>query len=442
MSIYNKLELKNGQILTAQALDHIEDGIYGSNDVILNEDELCNYYAINSSGQHILDNNYSCTHYIDCKTCASIKITMPITVSATGYGLAFYDESKNLISFIEMNTGATQGVETRTIDVPENAIYFRTTFFGESNRHTYENFSCELSYADNFLGHNKYRPYQDGYIFFSQQINQSPTKYWNTEETSQNGGVYKTTTGVLTLPRTYSQTGKKTPLIVYGHGHSHYVYYGAWGATDNFRTQKQHWVDMGFAVMDCNGARDHDRQSGFNTGFCPQGINAYKKCVEYITEHYNIDSKIYIVCGSAGGPVGWNYCKMYPQDVRAAVIIAAWTDLQNYCFPTQKPYFVEYLGFNNTSTWEEEKTIGFNPWHDIISINNTDYCFSINTPLYVTYGSEDAGGFISGMLKMANALRNAGMPTQIRKVENQGHNLVSGAIEFFDAEIGNWLLQH
>lgn len=412
----------------------------------LDGDEICDYYAIKSNGEAVLASGYGCSSFINCYGCTSINITLMQLTASSSYGLAFYDENKQFLSFVPSLVGSEKASVLREVEVPEGAHYFKASFFNYEQQKEYGSFSCTLVFDANETIKNGKRPYQDGYIFFSQRVNQSITRYWETDEAVKNTGEYKVTTGVLALPKTYSQTGKKTPLIVYAHGLSHYVYYGAWGNTDAFREQKQHWLDMGFAVMDCNGARDNNRAGQFASGICPQGVNAYKQCVDYVVEHYNVDREIYLIGGSCGGAIAWNYLSMYGSSVKAAVMISVWADSEFNAWggggAQTRKLFVEYLGFNDTNTYEVDKTIGFDQKYRIITIGNKDYCFMPhNVPIYGLYGGTETS-LVDPMKKTFAALRNAGASAQIRGVAGCGHEIVSGANIVVDAEIGNWFLSH
>ena len=414
--------------------------------ITLDGDEICDYYAINNLGNAVLADGYGCSSFIPCYGCVNMKYTNMQLTSSKNYGLSFYDVNKNFISYVPSLVGDKVDSITQIVDVPVNAHYFKATYFNYATQVTVGEFHCEMTFKDNSLySEDGKRPYQDGFIYFSQKVNQSITKYWETSEVPQNDATYKVTTGVVALPKTYKQTGRKTPLILYAHGLSHYVYYGTWGNTDTFRQQKQHWLDMGFAVMDCNGARDNNRKGQFASGICPQGVNGYKLCVEYILKNYNIDPEIFVVAGSAGGAIGWNYLSMYGQTVKSAVFISAYADLKAdaYGGGGQKNLYTEFLGFNNASTYEVDKTIGFDPALKLITINGTKYCFDYyHTPIYGLYGSKDTYSLITSHKNMFAALRNAGATAQIRKIEGVGHEIVSGANIIVDAEVGNWLLSH
>ena len=452
--MYTKQNFKPGDILTAAQLNAMDEQIEINNlalnkskfsKINLNGDEVCDYYAINKSGEHVLASGYGCTHYIDCYGCGTMDITLIQEKSSTNYGLAFYDENKKFISFVASKVGSEKKGVLTTVTIPENAHYFRTTYFNFENQKTCGDFACTLTYDTSIVSADGKRKYQDGFIYFSQRVNQSVTKYWSTDQTLAHDDNLKVTTGVLALPTTYKNTGKKTPLILYAHGLSHYVYYGTWGATETFPVQKQHWLDMGFAVMDCNGARDNNRSAKFASGICPQGINAYKLCVEYVQEHYNVSDDIFIVAGSAGGAVGWNFLSQYGKHVKAAVFLSAYSDMKADAYGAggQQSRYVEFLGFDSSSTYEVDKTIGFDPALKIVDISGKKYCFDYyNTPIYAIYGSLDTYGLVTSMKNLIAALRNAGATAQIRRIEGVGHEIVSGANIMVDTEVGNWLLSH
>ena len=435
----------NGESIVGSGDIKVKGGDSGLVKVTLNGDEVCDYYAINKSGEHVLASGYGCTHYIDCYGCGTMDITLIQNTSSLNYGLAFYDANKKFISFVASKVGSEKKGVLTTVTIPDNASYFRATYFNYENQKTCGEFSCTLTYDSNIVSKDGKRKYQDGFIYFSQRVNQSITKYWSTDQTVANDGNIKVTTGVLALPTTYKNTGRKTPLILYAHGLSHYVYYGTWGATETFPVQKQHWLDMGFAVMDCNGARDNNRSAKFASGICPQGINAYKLCVEYVQEHYNVSDDIFIVAGSAGGAVGWNFLSQYGKHVKAAVFLSAYSNMKADAYGAggQQSRYVEFLGFDSASTYEVDKTIGFDPALKIVDINGQKYCFDYyNTPIYAIYGSLDTYTLVTSMKNLIAALRNAGATAQIRRIEGVGHEIVSGANLMVDTEVGNWLLSH
>lgn len=90
--------------------------------------------------------NNSYTQFIPCDGFAYIRLTMIKTENSSNLGIAFYGtaNSASYISGVRQNYGAeSETYETRDIPVPENAKYFRTTWF-DSTAADYGDFSCKL----------------------------------------------------------------------------------------------------------------------------------------------------------------------------------------------------------------------------------------------------------------------------------------------------------
>ena len=135
---YVKQTFLNGEVLTADNLNHIEDGIMGRQEIpneILDNHFICAYGGIKRSG-YVQNKTgiHGATTFIHCGDADEITVRMMIETSNNGYGLAFYDEDRNVIEFIPNLVGLSLSSELRTIKVPTNAVYFRTTYFSFSNR--------------------------------------------------------------------------------------------------------------------------------------------------------------------------------------------------------------------------------------------------------------------------------------------------------------------
>ena len=103
--------------------------------------------GINYSGGGVNNSaNNSYTQFIPCDGFEYIKLTMIKTENASQLGIAFYGtaNASSYISGVRQNYGAeSETYETRNIPVPENAKYFRTTWFA-STETNYGDFSCKL----------------------------------------------------------------------------------------------------------------------------------------------------------------------------------------------------------------------------------------------------------------------------------------------------------
>ncbi len=398
----------------------------------LSEDELADYYGITEDGTTCTAVKFGCTSYIDCTGVESITLDMVDTQTQRKFGLAFYDADKNFVSFEEQGSGSTELLSVKkTISVPENAVYFRTTYYNFEYRNSTGNeFSCALNYKAG-CEPPQYRSYQDGYIYFSREVNQS---------LPGEAPEYKRTTAVLALPENYSPTGEKTKLIVYFHGYSHGVYMDTWGSTENFRLQKQHFLERGYAVLDCNGARDNNKTAGnTNSGAGSfQYVDGFWQACQYVFDNYNIDDQVYVIGGSAGGPPAINFSDWHADNVRALMLLSPWTDLkvQSWGQGIREP-FVEYLGFANTETYEAEKTVEVDPALRIKADGNgTAYIDSIKVPVRAFVGANDTVvSMHASLAAFMDALKVCQPAAELKIWEGKGHEIVSGADTEIDTAI-------
>ena len=437
---YSIVQFSDGHIRT-KYFDSRKISIDGKINVILNGDEICDYYAINNTGANVIADGYGCSHYIPCVPNGTLKITMPIEISTSGYGLAFYDSSKRLVSFIPNNTGSANSIETRTITIPPTATYFRVTFWNFANQANYGNFECEL------LMNKGKRPYQSGFIYFSQRVNQAVNKWWETQATDPALGVnYSATTGVLGLPADYSPDGKPVPLIIYCHGYSHGVWYGQWGATENFRTQKQHFMNAGFAVMDCNGARDSNRQASGANNFAtaPQNVEGYYSCLRYVMANYNVGN-VHIIGGSMGGQVCLQFCFTHPNIINSCILLSAHCNSHNWfnaAQPDGELYGLSTDPDGAAIDANPNNFIGLIPESRMQEIDGENKIFNF-PPTKALYGSrelpETSNLIITGMKAFIDALQNGGCEATVREINGLTHSeVVSGGNVVVDSEIINW----
>lgn len=390
----------------------------------------------NPIGEVYSTSSLGASSYINCKGALYMDITLPVLTSEPSQGLVFFDEEGAIDGVLRLK-GNVEGIEKKRIYIPDNAVKFKTTFWNFEKSEIYGEFSCEIYFQDDDIN---YRPYQKDLIFFSEKVNQAVNNFWDNTNEIVNPIKFKSTTGVLLLPDNYSPDGKPFPIIMYCHGFSHGVWYGTWGSTDTFLLQKKKWASMGFAVFDCNGARNNNRQVNFTGAGSIQFVTAYRKCFEYIKQHYNVEDRICVVAGSAGGITGINFCYMYSDLVKKCVLLSAWTDLKKCSWEQGvRDTFVEYLGFSNTTDYEEEKTIGYDPAKRIINISGAEMC---NYPVAVKawIGSSEVGSALyEPFFRFINALRNAGNTAYIREVEGLTHEeVVSGNNDVVDTEVALW----
>lgn len=400
-------------------------------------------YVVNTSGEGgtiYTSTMTGVTSFIDCEGATEIELSMIILTSNPSQGCAFYNKNKEFLSGVLRKQGSVNGSEVITIQVPPEAAYFRTVYWNFENRKTYGEFVCNISYLQG-LRQWKYRPYQDGLIHYSVKVNQSVSNFWDTNNSMQDSEDYLVSTGVLLLPSTYTPNGKPTKLIMYCHGMNNPVTYTQWGNPDSqyFMIQKQRWADMGYAVFDCNGPKDNNGNPVYANG-APQSVAAYRASLDYIKQYYNVDPDIYVVGGSMGGDVALNYCFTF-SDVRALAMISGWTDLYNcgWLQGVREP-FVTYYGFNDQTTYEQSKVQGYDPSLRIVNISGTSYLFGFKFPFKYWVGSQEADSvpYKQAVNTFIPALKNAQNNAVLRIVTGVGHEIVAGASEVVDKEIGIW----
>ena len=409
----------------------------------LTQDEICDFYAINSdTGEVSSAITAGCTRYIDCE--ANQEFILPlIGFDSDNLGYAFYDENKNYLS-----GGSQKGTDFQSIKVtaPNNARYIRfsgrTYKWLKENNHSDNLLNTTVTYTS-LLKSDK-RPYQSGYIYFSARVNQKVNNYWDSSVSDDSMEDYEYTTGVLALPESYTPAGKPTPLIMYCHGYSHGVWYDHWGNTDNFRAQKDYWVSKGYAVFDCNGARNNSMTVNFTGAGSNQFVEGYRKCFEYIHEHYNVEDNIYVVGGSAGCPTAIQYCYTW-NNVKALAILSGWTDLYTCSWGQNvRDTFVEYLGFEDTETYEKDKTIGYDPALRILSIGEDEVIPYFPTSVKAWIGSlESSHVLYTALYRFVNALREGGCLAYICEKEGLSHaQVVSGHTLSIDNDVIDWFSSH
>lgn len=178
---------------------------------------------------------------------------------------------------------------------------------------------------------------------------------------------------VLYLPKTYTEDGDETPLILAFHGAGGRVCYeiDKVGGLHHVRA----CMDAGYAVLDVNGSELHGLTMG-----CPEHLFAAYKAYRYAIKHFNLSDRVLISGGSMGGHVAMNFANTFPSIVLAIGVVYPRLNMEgvqigdHYCIgtwdkrkskkdgsPSTHDRLVEIYRFP-TDEWCEENTIGFNPY--------------------------------------------------------------------------------
>lgn len=113
-----------------------------------------------TTGKRVADGNWISSDYVDISSYAAIEILTANTAAANSvFGIAFYDGNKTYVSGITHTDGSgVYGVLVHDIEIPENVVYIRTTWYsgGHANYDSaFGDFYClgrDAEYVD-ALGH-------------------------------------------------------------------------------------------------------------------------------------------------------------------------------------------------------------------------------------------------------------------------------------------------
>lgn len=251
---------------------------------------------------------------------------------------------------------------------------------------------------------------------------------------------------VLKLPQGYSENGTPTPIIMIFHGAGFYVSASNWGVSSDgtegtsadFDNLTQYFVYCGYAVCDINA---YDNTVPNRTFGSQRTILAYKKMIEYVKDHYNVEKAVNGFGFSMGGLVALNYINEF-SDLKCLALaspVVALYEQGYYGSATWKSAIANSYGFDvpsgfefssGTPTEEEvqiwgnnsELTRGYDPLvRTDINISNTRYPF-----MRIWHGNSDTAVSYLKSLAFNNAVRNRLVDCTYRIVEGAGHEICYG----------------
>ena len=398
--------------------------IQGYDGDVVASNDICDFYYLDIATNSLVGSNtYGVSRYIDCDGAHSLRVKA-IRSNDRHLGIVFYDIDKKVINTVSFKERDADRENMINVEVPSGASFFRTSYYNSSFQICKkEPFEYQLSDCQE----GQYRKYQTGNIYFSVSVIQDFDHYSKGEE----GRTVLATTSVLALPKNYDPVGEPVPIIMYCHGYSHYVYYDTWGSTESFAQQKKHWTEMGFAVFDTNGARNNDRKAAFYSAGAPQFVEAMRQTYEYIANHYNVSDLIYVVGGSAGGPLALNYAR-FNNNVKAVALLSPWTDLYD-CIWQQgcRSIFEEFYGFPGEDVYYSDLVDYYDP---------SKHTKDIAAPTKIWISSLEKGGLIYNKCEVfRDAMSLSGKEIDFEEVPGLTHSeLVSGANEYIDRSVAEW----
>jgi pimeloyl-ACP methyl ester carboxylesterase len=237
---------------------------------------------------------------------------------------------------------------------------------------------------------------------------------------------------ILYLPKTYTEDGFPTPLILAAHGS---------GGRVSAELQKigglkyaSFCMDAGYAVLDVNGSALHGRTIG-----CPEHIFALYKAYRYATRHFNLSKSVLVWGGSMGGQTAMNFANTFPSITLAVGLFYPRLNMDgitvgdHYCpgswdkteplseagNPRQR--VAKYFRFPSDE-WCEKNTLGFNPHKTRSFTNQNGECVLLPPcPIKIWHGTEDKT--IDPMIsrEYVNSVRRSGSYIELHLLEGVGH---------------------
>ena len=210
------------------------------------------------------------------------------------------------------------------------------------------------------------------YIFFEVEFNAFRDVSGSTENKVVDAEKIERCECVLALPKSYTDDGEPTQLILACHGA---------GSKVNQElnmvgglTQVSRCIEEGYAALDVTGSMPH----GLTLG-CPEHVFALYKAYKYAIKHFNLTPKVLLAGASMGGQTALNFAGMFPSLVIAAGIFFPRLNIDgvevdgHYCIGTwdktqkkgdgisTRDRIIDILRFPSEE-WCEKNTIGANPY--------------------------------------------------------------------------------
>ncbi|MBQ6685206.1 MAG: prolyl oligopeptidase family serine peptidase, partial [Firmicutes bacterium] len=179
-------------------------------------------------------------------------------------------------------------------------------------------------------------------------------------------GSKKTTRCNIFLPKSYSETGKPTKLVVMTNGYSAFLTDSTWNknSADNVGII-QKYLNAGYAVYVVDNTAGRTVQTP-DLG-CPQLVDSYLKAYEYIQKHFNVEKKFSIHSRSFGTFAAMRIMREVPELVKCGLMTGPRVSLKLEYKGVDKAFVANRFGFTDPSgtTYEADKMIGHDPYTDV-----------------------------------------------------------------------------
>ena len=250
----------------------------------------------------------------------------------------------------------------------------------------------------------------------------------------------------LALPKTYTETGAKTPLILSCHGAGGVVC-EATGEAGGIEYCSE-CIEQGYAVLDVCGARE----DGLTMG-CPEHIFALHKAYLYAIRNYNLEERVLVAGASMGGHVAMNFAHTFPGIVVALGLIYPRLNMDgvtvdgHYCIGTwdktnpnpktgksTRDHIIDVYRFP-TDEWYGANTVGFNPYLTRSFIGADGKRVVIPPcPIKVWQGTADTTVDPVMVCEFVESVRRSGSYAELHLMEGVSHRIN----EVMKREIAMW----
>ena len=271
------------------------------------------------------------------------------------------------------------------------------------------------------------------YIFFDVEFNNYRVVGNSTANEVLDQSLPESCECVLYLPKSYTDNGFPTPLILAAHGSGGRVCAksGKIGGLKNVSV----CMDAGYAVLDVNGSALHGRTMG-----CPEHIFALYRAYRYAIKHFNLSKSVLLCGGSMGGQTAMNFAHTFPSLVLAIGLFYPRLNIDgvqvgdHYCIGSwdktsakseeinPRRRVVTFYRFP-TDEWCEENTIGFNPYKTRSFINSDGERVVIPPcPIKIWQGTADPTVDPVLVTEFVNSVRRSGSYIEFHLMEGIDHH--------------------